>query len=91
MTKYVDRLNITWLLLSGISILSWWLALDRAGHVVQLDTAITTTVIAFALIKARFIMREFMEVRTAPRSIKWLSDLWLAVLFALLIFIYRMA
>ena len=91
MSRLFDRLTITWLLLSGITLLSWRVAVDRAGQAVEVNAAITTAVIAFALVKARFIMREFMEVRTAPRSIKWLSDLWLVALFVLLVFLYRRA
>ena len=91
MLKSLNRLDLTWVLLSGISILSWRIAVEPAGGATQANAAITATVIAFALVKTRFIMREFMAVRVAPRAIKWLTDLWLVGTFALLMTLYYRA
>jgi hypothetical protein len=88
MAKSLNRLDVIWVLLSAITILSWRIAIEPVGRGMHLDAAITAAVVAFALVKARFIIREFMAVRTAPRSIKWLSDLWLIGLFAILMTLY---
>jgi Prokaryotic Cytochrome C oxidase subunit IV len=91
MMKSINRLTLTWILLSGITIVSWQLGLKHAGHALQLNTGITAGVIAFSLVKTRFIMREFMDVRHAPASIKWLTDIWLVVVFAILMTVYYKA
>jgi hypothetical protein len=88
MLKSVNRFDLTFILLAVITILSWRLGIKHVGHALQLNTAITAAVIAFALVKARFIMREFMEVRTAPLAIKLLTDVWLVAVFAILMTIY---
>lgn len=88
MSTAINRLTSTWILLAAITMLSWRLGLKHTGHAIHLDTAVTAGVIGFALVKARFIMREFMDVRIAPRSIKWLTDAWLVGLFALLMTLY---
>ena len=40
---------------------------------------VTTSAIVIALVKARIIFREFMEVRHAPVLLGRLTDLWLVV------------
>lgn len=88
MQMFANRLTLTWLLLSVITIINWQLGADHAGQTFHLDSAITAAVIAFALIKMRFIMREFMEVRTAPAIVKWITDGWLVATFAVLMAAY---
>jgi hypothetical protein len=39
-------------------------------------------------VKARFIMQEFMEVRTAPRWLRHFTDGWLAVLWIAIVTLY---
>jgi hypothetical protein len=41
-----------------------------------------------ALIKARFIIRYFMEVRTAPSWLRMATDAWLVVLWGAVLAIY---
>lgn len=91
MTNFANRLLLTWLLLSGITIVSWQLGADHAGEVFHHDVAITAAILAFALVKIRFIMREFMEVRTAPPVVKWITDLWLLAVFGVLMTAYSLA
>jgi preprotein translocase subunit SecG len=45
-------------------------------------------VLAFGAIKARLIVQEFMEVRTAPRWLRRLTDAWLAGLFITVLVLY---
>jgi hypothetical protein len=42
---------------------------------------ITLSVLAIAFVKARLIIRYFMEVRTAPRWLRICTDGWLVVFF----------
>lgn len=75
------RYILVWIFLSGITVLSWWIGSEHEGQIFRADLAITIAVILIALIKVRFIAREFMEVRTAPAWIRHLSDAWLATVF----------
>jgi hypothetical protein len=69
-----------WIILSAITILSWWLAPGHArGAAAAASVPITAAVILLGFIKGRMIIRYFMEVRTAPRWLKLFTDAWLTV------------
>jgi hypothetical protein len=78
-----------WIILSAITIVSWFLAPARGqGAPAVPSVGITVAVIVLAVIKGRMIIRYFMEVRTAPRWLKLTTDAWLAVLWAGVLAIY---
>ncbi|HUL99347.1 MAG TPA: cytochrome C oxidase subunit IV family protein, partial [Mycobacterium sp.] len=70
-----------WIVLSAITVVSWWLA-PAHGHAVGPSMPVTIVVIILGFIKGRMIIRYFMEVRTAPRWLKLATDGWLVVLWA---------
>jgi caa(3)-type oxidase subunit IV len=74
-------ITYAWLLLTSITIVSWWLAPGHSGGVAVPNVAITVAVVALGFIKGRLIIRYFMEVRTAPRWLRLATDAWLAVLW----------
>jgi hypothetical protein len=80
------RLFGVWLVLVAISLA--YVGIDRAAThygVPTASTVVTVGALCFALIKVRIIMREFMEVRTAPRVLRRLTDFWVLLMaFALL-------
>ena len=76
-----------WIVLSAITILSWWLAPAHGGPVGP-SVPITIAVILLAFIKGRMIIRYFMEVCTGPRWVKLTTDAWLIVLWAGVLAIY---
>lgn len=78
----------TWLVLVAITIGSWWLAPAHSHGVVSASVAVTCVVLALAVIKARLIIRQFMEVRSAPTWLKAATDGWLAALIATVLVIY---
>ncbi|KXW69462.1 prokaryotic cytochrome C oxidase subunit IV family protein [Mycolicibacterium phlei DSM 43070] len=78
----------TWLALTAITVGSWWLAPAHFTDTVQPSTPITALVLALTVIKVRLILRNFMEVRTAPRWLRYGTDAWLAVLFLTVFAIY---
>lgn len=81
------RLNWTWGLLSVITIVSWLLGAKHGAQPFEPSVPITAFVVLAALIKVRFIIREFMEVRVCPLWIKLVSDAWLvgfALVFGLI-------
>ena len=72
MTSTAARtITYAWIILSAITILSWWLAPGHArGATAVASAPIIVAVILLGFIKGRMIIRYFVEVRTAPR---WLS------------------
>ena len=78
----------TWLVLMAITLGSWWLAPAHARGVASASVAVTCVVLGLAVIKARLIIRNFMEVRSAPGWLKLATDAWLGVLVAAVLVIY---
>lgn len=78
----------TWLVLVAITVGSWWLAPAQYSDALRASVPITALVLALTLIKSRLIIRQFMEVRTAPRWLKAATDGWLVVLFGAIFAIY---
>jgi Prokaryotic Cytochrome C oxidase subunit IV len=78
-----------WLVLSAITVLSWWLA---PGHgrddAAVASVPITVAVVLLGFIKGRLIIRYFMEVGTAPQWLKIATDAWLTVLWLAILAIY---
>jgi cytochrome c oxidase subunit IV len=74
-TGFNKRLFAVWLILSGITVL--YLAIDHSAEKHGVRTAsevASVSAIVLALVKVRIIMREFMEVREAPRLLCLLTD-----------------
>ena len=81
-----ERLFVVWLILVGITVS--YLLIDHTASqhgVATASTAVTVGAICLALIKVRIIMREFMEVRSAPRFLLRITDFWVVLMgFAML-------
>jgi hypothetical protein len=88
MTTKARAITYVWILLSALTIVSWFLGPVRAHGPVAASVPITVVVLAMALIKARFIIRYFMEVRTAPSWLRMATDAWLVVLWGAVLAIY---
>jgi hypothetical protein len=85
-TEPKRRALLVWLLLSAITL--GYLALDWSvdGHgAYRASTVVTTVAIVAALVKVRFIFREFMRVRNAPVLLCRLTDLWVLLIGAALL------
>ncbi|WP_234812087.1 cytochrome C oxidase subunit IV family protein [Mycolicibacter longobardus] len=78
----------SWLVLVVITVLAWWLSPGHAGGHVEPSIPITVAVIALSAVKARLIIRNFMEVRTAPLWLRRTTDAWLVVLWTAVLAIY---
>lgn len=89
-SRYVaDRLLTgTWLVLVVITVLAWWLAPGHTAGPVEPSIPITVAVLALAAVKARLIIRNFMEVRTAPVWLRRVTDAWLVGLWTAVLVIY---
>jgi hypothetical protein len=83
------RLLVAWLVLVAITLIYLWIdhSADDTGVLVA-STTVTVSAIFLALVKFRIIMREFMEVRHAPRLLRRSTDLLVAVIAVSLIGTY---
>lgn len=77
-----------WLVLSALTVTSWWVGPVRAGGVPQPSVAITVIVLVLGLVKCRLIVRYFMEVRDAPAWLRIATDAWLVTLWVAVLAIY---
>jgi hypothetical protein len=80
------RSLITWLITCAITLA--YLALDRSADgrgAYRASTIVTTVAILLALVKARLVFREFMQVRSAPTALRRITDLWVLLMGAALL------
>ena len=77
-----------WLILSAITVISWWLAPGHSGGHATASVPITAAVVLLGFIKGRMIIRYFMDVRHAPRWLQLATDTWLTILWITLLAIY---
>lgn len=82
------RLTSVWLVLSAITIVAWWLGPGHGPGAPAASVPITIAVVGMALIKVRLIIQHFMDVRTAPRWLRYFTDLWLVALWGAVLAIY---
>jgi caa(3)-type oxidase subunit IV len=82
------RIVYTWAALSVITIVTWGLAHAPSRSGEQVLAAVTIAVLGIAVVKARLIIRNFMEVRSAPRWLRAFTDIWLVALAAAIVVVY---
>ena len=81
-------ITVVWVVLSAITVASWWLAPGHSGGHVGASIPITVVAIVLGFIKCRLIIRYFMEVRTAPTWLRHSTDAWLVTLWTAVLVIY---
>lgn len=81
-------ITVAWLALSAITVISWWLAPGHSGAHAGPSVPITVAAIVLGFVKCRMIIRQFMEVGTAPRWLRLATDAWLVVLWTAVLVIY---
>ena len=75
-----------WLLLIIATGMSWFMG---GEHQTPLSTGQTASlVLLIALIKVRFVIRHFMEVKISNSALKWTTDLWVVSVALVLIGLY---
>jgi Prokaryotic Cytochrome C oxidase subunit IV len=82
------RALITWGALVAATLASWWMA---GEHKVDEDNQTlvgTVLILTIAFAKIRFVGTEFMELRTAPRALRFIFDLWVVGVWGVLIGLY---
>ncbi len=88
MTTTTTRLGLVCALLTGVTLLSWWLGVNDGLHTFTLSAGITVGVILMAALKVRLIVWEFMELRHAPRKLRRIADAALISLIGALLLLY---
>jgi hypothetical protein len=83
------RLAVVWVVLVAITVVYLWIdrSADRHGIPIA-STAVTVLAIVLALVKFRIILREFMDVRHAPRLLRRSTDLLVVVIAVALLGTY---
>ena len=75
------RLAVAWVIVVAITLV--YVVIDRSAdgeHALAASTAASIGAIVLALVKLRIIMREFMDVRHAPKVLRRLTDALLVVM-----------
>jgi hypothetical protein len=78
--------SLVWALLMSLTILSWWLGTESAvaaGPADARGAAVALLVVAF--LKARLVIRHFMDVRHAPHVLRVATDAWVFGVSGLLV------
>ncbi len=83
-----SRINYLWLALSGLTVLAWGVSKVVGDGRAEANNFETIAVLAIAGVKGRLILTEYMEVRTAPRRLRWITDAWLGGLLVTLLAVY---
>lgn len=82
-----NRVTPIWLLLVAATGLSWWMGSDGGGPGTDVRL-VSSALIAVAFIKVRFVLRYFMEVRTAALPLKLLADAWVPIVCGAVLALY---
>ena len=83
------RLTAAWVVVVIVTLI--YLVIDRSvddGGVLTASTVASVAAIVLALAKIRIIMREFMDVRHAPRALRGVTDALVLVMGACLVGTY---
>jgi Prokaryotic Cytochrome C oxidase subunit IV len=84
------KLLLVWALLVGVTLLSWQIGANHGHGVFVRTPAITFGVLAIAALKARIIIRRFMEASDAPALLRRLTDGWLLLATGALVVVYAL-
>ena len=75
------RLTAAWIVVVVVTLI--YLVIDRSvddNGALRASTSVSVAAIALALAKTRIIMREFMDVRHAPRVLRLVTDALVVVM-----------
>lgn len=80
-----SRRTLIWLLLAGTTVLSWGM-----GHGAGFSDSrfASSSIILLAMIKIRYVILEFMELRHAPLPARIVAEVWGGVLCLTLLGLY---
>ena len=70
----------------GATGISWWMGGDHSSALT--DGQMASLVLVIALLKVRFVLGHFMEVKFAGNYLKWVTDLWVVMVGITLLYLY---
>lgn len=76
-----------WLLLMGITIMSWWLGHGH-GFIGFVPVSVTSAILALTFFKIRLVIIHFMEIGHAPSALRVPFELWCMTVCGLLIYAF---
>jgi hypothetical protein len=82
------RSVLVWLVLSVATISSWWISTEPPTDAASVRGLATATILAVAMFKAYCIGHEFMELRHAPRVLRYAFVTWVLGLYGVLVGFY---
>lgn len=85
------RLLVVWGLLSGVTLLAWWMGETRSQGDPQPESAIAIGAIAITVVKVRLVVFEFMDGRHGPPVLRWLTNAWLTIFSGAMLAAYFLA
>lgn len=74
------RITYVWAALSVVTIVTWLLAHTAADPGGTAAAVVTIAVLGIAFTKAHLIIWYFMDVRSAPRWLRYFAGVWVVVL-----------
>lgn len=77
----LSRATLVWGLLVGATLLSWEL-----GHGIGIESArlAGVAILVITFIKVRFVILDFMELRDAPRWMRFVGEGWIVLICSVL-------
>lgn len=88
LSLFTNRITLVWVLLIAATALSW-----EMGHGVGFDDFrhASIAIIIVSLIKVRFVMLDFMEIRNSPTFMRIVAEAWVAVISIAMVALYWQA
>lgn len=81
-----QRATVAFALLVLVTGISFWLTVGHGSETLnESQSAVWTTVIVLAFIKVRWVLLDFMELRSAPIKLRLLFEAWAIGVAAVLI------
>lgn len=84
----MTQLRNVWLVLCGITLLSWWLGSEHSAPSTQAAALITYGALLITGVKVRLIVVKFMEAHQQSKRLQLAMDAWLLALVVGLAAIY---
>jgi heme/copper-type cytochrome/quinol oxidase subunit 4 len=81
-----QRATVSFALLLIVTLVAFWLTVGHGGTVLSEGQAlIWTQIIVLAFVKVRWVLLDFMELRSAPIGLRALYEMWGVAVAAVLI------
>jgi hypothetical protein len=82
------RATAVWVGLVLATVVAWQLSLEYAFDGATARAMTTAAILAVALVKARYVGLDFMELRHAPRVLRMIFNAWIFGVYGVLVRLY---